>query len=146
MCFYTYSSNTDGWRVFGFSPQCWHVHNTQAGLPRPSFIMEDCFQENRCVPSETLLFILFFFMGSSVSAIVADVQQLEWIFACGEVSQLAHRAGLASLARLLLEPPPLSPDHLTSSCEDRQPSFCPVLQTSTAPRVAACYLAALFCV
>lgn len=38
-----------------------------------------------------------------------DIQQLDWIFACCQVSQLAHRAGLASLAelaRLLLEPPP----------------------------------------
>lgn len=129
--FCPYSSNTDGWRVFGCRPlyavfACTQLLSRTPGtLNWTAFRKIDGFLQKTLAtdahPQITALLgkknILFFFIHGFGDWDCClrnplenlDSQQLDWIFACCQVSQLAHRAGLASLAelaRLLLEPPP----------------------------------------
>lgn len=136
------------WWLEGFWAQSTVLACTQHSSRTPGTFLDHIgllSGKRMCPFRNAAVYFIFLFMGCSVVGDRGGCPTAR-LDLCVWSSFRAGLASLAALARLLLEPPPLSPDHLTSSCEDRQPSFCPVLQTSTAPPVAACYLAALFCV
>lgn len=156
--FCTYSSNTDGWRVFGCRPLYAVFARTQLLSRTPGTLNWTAFRKIDGLLQKTLATDahpqitallgkkndLFFYSRVRWLGLLAvkpfgesghptarlDLCVLSSFAACtqGGISFIS-RVSETSVGATSL------PDHLTSSCVDRRPRFRPVLQTSTAPPV-----------